>query len=47
MTGRATASADFVKRLEEETGCVLLPLKPGNKPGAAVGTIDLTEDMFK
>jgi len=44
-TGRPTASKEFIKQLEQETGTNLTPQPRGRKPAAA-SVSDLTEDMF-
>ena len=45
-TGRPTGSAEFVKEVEENTGRVLAPQKPGLKKAHAANVIELTEDLF-
>lgn len=44
-TGRPTASREFIKTLELETGTSMTPQPGGRKPAAA-NAMDLTEDMF-
>lgn len=44
-TGRPTGSEAFVKRLEQPTGRVLRPLKPGPMP-AGGKIVDIMEDTF-
>jgi len=44
-TGGPTASKEFIKQLEQETGTNLTPQPRGRKPAPA-NVVDLTEDMF-